>query len=144
MADCLQKHQDFYSSSTSNHHPLKLAWETFIKDMEEESKYKYIKFPKPLCPEVHLHAKKKYGLVQFLEQQDPKKKLVIAYVKDQENDLLAAAMREDMIEGEVEEADLLLQIDIPTNLKYVTIYAIYEDDSKHVYTKVAHVPPILL
>jgi hypothetical protein len=144
LADCLQKHQDFYSSSSSSeHHPLKVAWKTFIKDLEEESKHRYEEFPKFLSPEVHIHSKKKYGLVQFLEQKDPKKSLVVAFIKDQDNDLLAAAMKEDMVEEET-EVELLLRMDLPTDLKFVTIYAIYEDDDSVIYTKAMHVPPALL
>lgn len=145
LADCLQKHQDFYSSSSSSeHHPLRVAWKTFLKDLEEESKHRYEEFPNFLRPEVHIHSKKKNGLVQFLEQKDPKKSLVVAFVKDQDNDLLAAAMKEDMVEEEEEEGDLLLRMDLPKDLKFITIYAIYEDDDTVIYTKVMHVPPALL
>lgn len=144
LADCLQKHQDLYSSYSSfEQHPLKDAWKTFIQDLEEESKHQYEEFPNFLCPEIHIHSKKKYGLVQFLEQKDPKKSLIVAFVKDQDNDLLAAAMKEDMVEEE-EHDEILLRMDLPTDLKFVTIYAIYEDDDTVIYTKVMHVPPALL
>jgi hypothetical protein len=144
LADCLQKHQDFYSSSPSfEQHPLKEAWQTLIQDLEEESKHRYEEFPNCLCPEVHIHPKKKYGLVQFLEQKHPKKSLIVAFVKDQDSDLLAAAMKEDMVEEE-DDVKILLRMDLPTDLKFVTIYAIYEDDDTVIYTKVMHVPPALL
>lgn len=141
LADCLEQNQEFYSKPPEDYpdEVLKLAWQTFLQDMENEEQKTTTIFPKQgnyLIPQIQIYGQR--GVVNFREAKNQQQQqLVVGYVKDQDNVVIAAAMREDMLQ-QAEELSLL--IDIPATLKYVTVFAVYDDDPNVIYTKVVHVP----
>eukprot|EP00590_Aulacoseira_subarctica_P010778 CAMPEP_0172421362 /NCGR_PEP_ID=MMETSP1064-20121228/7612_1 /TAXON_ID=202472 /ORGANISM="Aulacoseira subarctica , Strain CCAP 1002/5" /LENGTH=284 /DNA_ID=CAMNT_0013161725 /DNA_START=384 /DNA_END=1238 /DNA_ORIENTATION=- len=139
LADCLELNQEFYSKAPEVYpdEVLKLAWQTFLQNMEnEEQKTTTTVFPgNYLTPQIQMYGQ--HGVVSFREGKKQQQQLVVGYVKDQDNVVIAAAMREDMLQ-QAEELNLL--IDIPATLQCVTVCAVYDDDPDVIYTKVVHVP----
>jgi len=160
LAECLEQNEEFYSKiqmyesahqnveRENESEELKMAWRKLIHDVEYERDGKTIKFPSSVAPEIQVHATRNIGLVVFaptLALGKEEHALILAYVKEQGDVVIAAAMKEDMEDQQDIYGGCALSVDIPDNLTYVTACAVYDtlaDGSKSpIYAKVAYLPP---
>ena len=82
----------------------------------------------------------KIGAASFKPQQDDESPIVVAYILDENDNVLAAGSRQDMDMGS--QFGCILQFDMPATMKAATCRVIYEEGNYNVtvFSKTMLVP----
>lgn len=133
LAECLEKHQDFYDNLNNIYNDdeeeeeLMQEWMNVVKEVEESTCAQ--EFSPKLMPELQIRPSKssQTGMAVFdVENNVTGKPLTLVYVKDTNTgELLAAGALEDLFEYKQQYGALRLHI--PPTITSITAYALYDD-----------------
>lgn len=146
MAECLDKHQEYYDSldvysDEYEERVLLQEWTKVVKQVEEtHSSDTVLEFPPSLTPELQIRPSTNTGMAAFVynhDDDDNSRTLTLAYVKDAgSGELLAAGSLEDLWEWQDKYG--VLRLNIPPKTTAITAYALYDDV---LYSTMKQVPP---
>ncbi|KAL3788843.1 hypothetical protein ACHAWO_008168 [Cyclotella atomus] len=151
LSKCLDDNSDYYtkydekrkSDESDEDVELKVAWSEFVKETEEQiisRVYQLQEFPLDVTPTIHVRLESRTGAASFKPQRDDGSSIVVAYILDENGNVLAAGSKEDMDMGS--QFGCILQFDMPATMKAATCRVIYEEgnDNVTVFSKTMLVP----
>jgi hypothetical protein len=170
LDQCLKSHQAYYdkislyndddngeSGDNGKHKDLLSTWKLFIEDLEYTQKTGNIKirfkaFRKDNAPDMQLRPEQNMGAAMFRPNDGDGRILLLAYVKDDNGNLLGAGSVEDLFEF---QSKLVLRFRVTSDCRNITAHGLYQndDDSNHdgsetarendfiIYRKTERIPP---
>jgi len=155
LGECLDTHTDDYINSKDNEEDIKqrqqtsmyeknilqTSWSEFVNEIEDgikEKKFIATPFPENYNPSMQFKPSTKTGAVIFAPDIHSKT-IITSYILDENENLLAAASKEDMDMGSF---GCVLQFDVVEGMK-VVCRAIYDSDEEEdvtIFTRTMLVP----
>ena len=163
LAECLNEHQKYYDSipletedesqeendavendrdSKNEKRNIREAWQKIVEEIEMDPKIQKNthKFKRQMAPEMEVRFKSNLGVAWFDEKNlvcENGKQLLIAYLKDQNEELLGAGTIDD-----IEDGGGLMRFKLSKDTEYVTLNVLYDDDENGpLYTLTQRLPP---
>ena len=149
LDECLKQHQDHYDKISiyddDDDQEAIAKWRDFILEIEQEDGIRFKAFMGNHEPEMQLRPKTNMGAAMFLPKIADEV-LLLAYIKDQDGNLLGAGSVEDLFPF---QDQYVLRFGTSSQCKDITVHALYgyQDDSNGshddvtIYTKTERVPP---
>jgi len=120
---------------TKNYHmgtskdELKDAWSEFVRVTEDNINshvYKLEQFPEDIAPTMQVRLETKTGTAFFKPEKSHGSTIIVAYILDENENLLAAGSKDDTDMGKF---GCVLRFDVSGDMKLATCRAIYEEDN---------------
>ena len=142
---CLKDNKELYDKISlyddDNDEDAVEKWREFIQQVEGEDGIKYKPFEEKLQPEMQLRPKSQMGAAMFHPKVDDQV-LLLAYVKEQDGNLLGAGSVEDLFEF---QDQYVLRFSVTGECRDISAHGLYgyEDDRDDVviYRKTERIPP---
>ena len=146
LDECLKQHQDHYDKISiyddDNDQETIDKWRDFIVEIELEDGIQSEPFEGNHVPEMQLRPVSNMGAAMFLPKIADKV-LLLAYIKDQDGNLLGAGSVENLLPF---QDQYVLRFSVSDECKDITAHAVYgyeegSHDNVTIYTKTERVPP---